>query len=180
MVPFRSLFKAPEEIAKLSNTAHVYEADSYYDSQPFRDAFKLTFFHVLLRHFKDFKRDGYMMKHIPESIRSLSEQYLADSDEFMGWFNDVFESAEGAYVQLKDVWAHYKASELYQNLTKAQKRVENKKRMTETVMKKPALRGAYVERHRPVVDGRQVNLRNVLMGFRLKIEEVSDDDDDEN
>ena len=178
VVPFRSLFKAPEEIAKLSNTAHVYEADSYYDSQPFRDAFKLTFFHVLLRHFKDFKRDGYMMKHIPESIRSLSEQYLADSDEFMGWFNDVFESAEGAYVQLKDVWAHYKASELYQNLTKAQKRVENKKRMTETVMKKPALRGSYVERHRPVVDGRQRDFKSVLMGFRLKIEEVSDDDDE--
>ena len=57
--------------------------------------------------------------------------------------------------------------------------MEIKKRMTETVLKYPALRGAYVERHQPIVDGRQVNLRNVLVGYRLKLEEVSDDDDDD-
>ena len=179
VVPFRSLFKTPEEIAKLSNTENVYEALSYYDSQPFRDAFRLTFFHVLSRYYLEFKRDGYLMKRIPKTISDLSAQYLADSDDFMGWFNDVFEGAEGEYVQLKDVWQHFKASDLYMNMSKAEKRVMNKKRMIENVMKKPALRSAFKDRHQAVLNGRQKNARNVLMGYRLKVEQVSDDDDDD-
>ena len=177
VIPFRSLFKMPDDIAKMTNTDNVYEADAYYDSQEFRDEFRLTFFHILLGYFMQFRDHGYMMKNIPKTIKDMSAQYLADSDDFLGWFNDVYEKADGEFVQLKDVWLHFKASDLYQNLNKAEKRVMNKKKMIENVIKNPSLKPYYTERCQHTVDGKQKNVRNALVGYRMKIDEISDDDE---
>jgi phage/plasmid-associated DNA primase len=179
VIPFRSLFKSPDEIAKMANAKNVYEADGYYDSQEFRNEFRLTFFHVLLGYFKDFKAHGYMMRDIPKTIKDMSAQYLADSDDFLGWFSDVYEKADDSYIQLKDVWACFKTSDLYQNLNKAEKRIMNRAKMTENVKKNPTLKCYYKEKHQPTVDGKQKCIKHALMGYRMKIEEVSDDEEDE-
>jgi phage/plasmid-associated DNA primase len=176
VIPFRSLFKLPEDIAKMANAENVYEADSYYDSQEFRDTFRMTFFHVLLGYFRQFRAHGYLIRDIPKSIKDMSEQYLADSDDFLGWFNDVYEKGDG-FVQLKDVWSDFKVSDLYQNLTKPEKRIMNRKKMTENIKKNPNLKCYYKDRYRPMVEGRQRDFKHVLIGYRLKVEEVSDDEE---
>ena len=80
VIPFRSLFKPEDEIAKMANTANVYPINGYYDSGEFREEYKLSLFHLLLEHFPKFKADDYMMKNTPKSIADLSCKYLQDSD----------------------------------------------------------------------------------------------------
>ena len=179
VIPFRGLFKMPDDIAKMENTKYVHEADGYYDTQEFRDEFKLTFFHILLDYFKQFRDHGYMMKDIPKTIKDMSAQYLADSDDFLGWFNDVYEKADGEYLQLKYVWTNFKKSDLYMNLNKSDKRVMNRQKMIEDVIKNPNLRYNYSERYRPIVNGIQKNIRQALVGYRLKVEEISSDDEED-
>jgi hypothetical protein len=120
-----------------------------------------------------------MMKDIPKTIKDMSAQYLADSDDFLGWFNDVYEKAEGEYLQLKYVWTNFKKSDLYMNLNKSDKRVMNRQKMIEDVIKNPNLRYNYSERYRPIVNGIQKNIRQALVGYRLKVEEISSDDEED-
>ena len=80
-------------------------------------------------------------------------------------------------MQLKDVWVNFKASDLYQNLNKAEKRVMNKKKMIENVIKNPSLKPYYSERYQPKSNGKQKNMTNVLVGYRMKLDDISDDDD---
>ena len=163
----------------MANDEHVYEADCYYDSQEFRNEFKLTFFHILVDYFQQFKEHGYMMKCIPESIKDMSSQYLADSDDFLNWFDSEYEKADNEFIQLKEVWFQFKMSDLYLNLTKPEKRVMNKKKMVENVIKNPTLKCYYKDKHQPRIDGKTKCFRSVLIGYKRKEEEVSDDEDDE-
>ena len=179
VIPFRSLFKTPEEIEKMANDEHVYEADAFYDSQEFRDEFRLTFFHILLDYFKQFKAHGYMMKSIPQSIKDLSQQYLADSDDFLSWYANEYTKDENEFVQLKDVWVDFKMSDLYMNLNKSEKRTMNKKKMIENVRSTPALNCYYKDKHQPYINGKQKCWRAVLVGYRKKPEEVESDEDEE-
>jgi phage/plasmid-associated DNA primase len=179
VIPFRSLFKTSDEIERMVNAEHVYEADGFYDSSEFRQEFKLTFFHILLDHFQEFKAHGYMMKSIPQSIKDLSQQYLADSDDFLSWYANEYEKAENEFVQLKDVWVEFKMSDLYMNLTKSEKRTMNKKKMVENVRSTPALNCYYKDTHQPRINGKTKCYRSVLIGYRKRIEEVESDSEDE-
>jgi len=155
VVPFRSLFKSPEDIQKMANTTNVHEANGYYDSQKFRDEFRLTFFNILLEHFTKFRDHGYMMKDVPQTIQDMSASYVRDSDEFMTWFDENYEKTEdaNAHIAVKELYELYKSSDLYVNLSKAEKRAMNLKKMTENITKSPTLRTSFVERFRPQVGG---------------------------
>jgi hypothetical protein len=105
--------------------------------------------------------------------------YLPTPDDLLSWFNDLYEKADGEYIQLKDVWACFKGSDLYQNLNKAGKRIMNRAKMIENMRKNQTARCYYKEKHQPTVDGKQKCIKSVLIGYRMKIEEISDDKDDE-
>ena len=120
VIPFRSLFKKPEDIAKMTNTENVYEEDRYFDSDNFRNDYKMTLFHILVEYFNKWKADNYLFKNLPKSIMTLSGQYLQDSDNFISWFNELYEETDSKtdFIQLKDVFSAFKYSDLYDNLTK--------------------------------------------------------------
>ena len=181
VVPFRALFKDQKEIAKMTNVENVYPIDGYYDSLEFRKEYKIVLFHLLLEHFPKFKSDGYMMKDIPDTIKKLSCKYLQDSDEFMTWFNEFYEKTDvpNAYVKTMDIYELYKSSELYINLNKNEKRATNKTTIVDIICKNSALRTSWCERYRFGTGRNQKEIRSCLVGYRTKLVEIEDVDNDE-
>jgi phage/plasmid-associated DNA primase len=180
VIPFRSLFKKPEEIALMSSTTDVYPINGYYDSSEFREAHKMELFHLLTEYFAVFKTDGYMMLNVPKSIQDMSAEYLQGSDDFLSWFLSVYEKGDAEeYISIKDVWMKFQGSEFCRNLNKTDKRLMNKGKLILDIAKNPTLRGFYKDLHRPYVNGKQKKHRNVLMGYRLKPDEVESEAEDE-
>jgi phage/plasmid-associated DNA primase len=178
VIMFRSLFKDSEEMLTMVNVKHVYKKDGNLDTNEFREGYKLTLFHILLDYFKIFKENDHMMPVAPKSIRDASMRYIEDSDEFMTWFNEVYEKTEEehACVQVKDVYAQYKMSDLYQNLNKSEKRGMNLKTLIERVEKNPTLRVCYTERYKYYVGPKQKEIRNAIVGYHVKPIENEDAD----
>lgn len=182
VIIFRSLFKDAEEMMTMANVKHVYKKDGALDTNEFRDKFKLTLFHILLDYFAPFKANGHMMPRAPKSIRDASQKYMEDSDELMTWFNEFYEKTEepNACVQIKDMYTQYKQSDLYLNMNKSEKRATNAKSMIELVEKHPTLRVSYVERHTYYIGTKRKEMRNAIVGYRVRpAEEDSDSGSDE-
>lgn len=178
VVPFRSLFKTPDEIEKMSNKQYVFEVDKYYDSVEFHKDYRMSLFHILVKYFNMWKVDKFLFKNLPKSIVDLSSGYLQDSDDFISWFNEVFETSETDFIQLKDVFTMFKDSDLYENMSKREKRLMTRKNMEEQVKKHPTLRGHYKETYKPLLNGKRKLFRSILTGFKVREDEVSDNEDD--
>lgn len=177
VIPFDSLFKTKEEIKECKNTKNIFEINSYYDSEEFFQGAKLTLFHMLTDYLKVFQAEGNIVKHEPTRIKKLSRGYLEDCDDLIGWFRDEYEKADGCCIKIKDIFDKYKHSSYYMKLNKKDRRYNNKRRFTEKIRTHPVLRGHYMERYQPRINGVQKCYTNVLVGF--KIREMRDDYDDE-
>ena len=179
VIPFRSLFRSKEEIAKMVNPENVYEVDNKYNETDYRNSARTSLFHILLDHYTKFKKDGHLIKDLPQSVQDQSAAYIQDSDEFLTWFNDTYEKTDDrqTYIQAKTVYMDFKNSDLYTNLSKAAKRAANLKNIISEIEKRPELRTNYMERYRPLIDGVQKNIRNALVGYRIK-EDHSDSDEE--
>jgi len=179
VVPFRSLFRTEEKIAEYpEGTPHLHLANTYYKSKEFLIDNRLTFMNILIKYFKDFKADGYQIKNIPETMKKLADTYMSESDDFINWFYEKYETTddESDIIKMKDVFSEYRGSDLYQNLTKKEKRKNTKKNMILYVSKHPTLRPYYRERYRK----ENKNCRNVFLKHRLKqIDDDSDSDAEE-
>lgn len=179
VIPFRSLFRSKEEIAKMINPENVYEVDNKYNEADYRNASRTTLFHILLDHYDKFKKDGHLIKDVPQSIQDQSSSYIQDSDEFLTWFNDQYEKTEDrtAVIQAKTVYADYKNSDLYLNLSKAAKRTTTLKSTISEIEKRPELRINYMERYAPTIDGKRKEFRNALIGYKIKEDQAESDEE---
>jgi hypothetical protein len=82
----------------------------------------------------------YILKHaektlyVPERIKNLSKQYVLGSDEMYSWVMETYEPTDDkVFVKLKDIFDLYKASDLYSNLTKLERRNLNKTAFSELI-----------------------------------------------
>ena len=181
VIPFRSLFKTEDEIKKMGNTENVHPVDRYYDSNEFRNEYKLTLFHILTEYFTMWAKDKFLFKHIPKTVLDLSSKYLQDSDDFISWFNERYEKTDvkNECIQIKNVYTAFKDSDLFDNMTKREKRLMTRKNLTEQIKKHPTLRGYHCVEYQPIVNGKRKLIRNAIKGFKLKPCEDADDEDDE-
>ena len=128
--------------------------------------------------YKLLKADGHVITNIPESMRRLADEYMQDSDDFLNWFDSKYVKTTNVdnFVSIrKDIYKNFVKSDLYNNLTKKEKRKMNYKKIIQEVEGNPTLRPLYRDRYRKIVDGKQLNERNVLIMYR----EIPEDDDDE-
>jgi len=176
VAPFRSLFLTTDEINKLpKDTQNVFEVNSYYKEAEFLTNNKLTFFHLLLQHYKIFQSEGYVLKNIPKSITKLSDAYLSESDDFLNWFNERYTKTGNNkdYIRMIDVYDDFRMSDLYSNFTKKEKRCMNRKKLNDIVSKNPNLRLLFKERLR----NGGLDVVNVILSYNRNNEDNFDDED---
>lgn len=173
VIPFRCTFKTAQfmrENGLSEGENYVYTANEHIKSDSYLDQMKLPTFNYLLPYYRKFRKDGYLIQSIPESIKRLNESYMEESDEFMNWFNSEYERTKNKddILKVADVFRNYCNSDFYDNLTKKEKRANNKGRFIEKVAGNVSLKIFYKDKHQPLVDGTQLCFRNILTNYKVR------------
>jgi hypothetical protein len=169
-IPFESTFVSnPDDV---DESKGIYQGNLEYKTEVWQIEHSCAFFHYIL--------DNAPAKlYIPERIKNLSKQYVLGSDEMYGWMMENYETTadNSEYVKVKDVFDLYKASDLYSNLTKLEKRNLNKNAFSELISNHIVLKRQF-RNDRVRVAGKFVNCERIH-GLKLKPPDDCDTDDEE-
>ena len=169
-IPFESTFVSnPDDV---DESKGIYQGNLEYKTEVWQIEHSCAFFHYIL--------DNAPAKlYIPERIKNLSKQYVLGSDEMYGWMMENYEATadNSEYVKVKDVFDLYKASDLYSNLTKLEKRNLNKNAFSELISNHIVLKRQF-RNDRVRVAGKFVNCERIH-GLKLKPPDDCDTDDEE-
>jgi len=92
-----------------------------------------------------------------------------------GWMMENYEATDNSeYVKLKDVFDLYKASDLYSNLTKLEKRNLNKKAFSDLISNHIVLKKQF-RNGKMKVNGKSVDCERIH-GLKLKGDESDDEE----
>jgi phage/plasmid-associated DNA primase len=176
IVRFPAMFKTEADIAELPrDTPNLYVQDTKYKDRAWIDTYKMSFFHILNRAYRNFKQ-SYNIRQVPKSIADLGKAYMADSDEFVGWFNHQYKKTnnESDVVKIADIYDALQRSELYENLNKREKRMMNRKKLISDISSNPTLKGLF--RIRSMING--VDYKNVVLMYRVRLPAEMHGDDE--
>ncbi len=137
-----------------------------YKTYAFRDKYK----HALFKYLLDWTDDTI---YICNSVRENTKEYLMDNDDMLEWINDYYTKTDDPsdYVKLPSMHKAFK--ELQGSKGKAMTR----KNFIQEVSSNMEMRKYFKEKHQPYVDGKQLCLRNVIVGWKEK--EFDDEESDE-
>jgi phage/plasmid-associated DNA primase len=170
--------KTEEEKKKYEIENNLFLGDITYDSDKFRNEYKMSLFHLLIEYYYKYKvYNMSSIQNIPDSIEKLSMDVIKRSDNFNGWFDEQYTKTEDKkdVLSCSTIFVDYKLSELYNNYSKCQKRDFNKKFLIQQIIKNPATQNYYKERAQIKVNGKKTDKRDVLIGFKVKHTKNTDD-----
>ena len=176
-IPFKSTFTNDKLLLLDKDRVNTFQANSKYKTDEWKEEYKHQLFYYLIDHSKNYKlKYGYdciEKINICEEVINRTKTYLEHSDEKYTWFVNNFEKSEGEVLKIKDVFDLYRTSELYNNMSKKERREESYKNFIQFIIDNVNFRSYYRERHRAT------NKRNVLIGWKLNPIENENDTDDE-
>ena len=169
------------------NNVDRFEGNEYFDTDLFRDKYKMTMVHFLLPYLKLFYDDRCKIK-LTDNLIQRRDQYLLESDEFYCWFFDNYEtikcsdkssdkSNKISYITITKLFAHFKSSNYYMNMNKSNKRSMTKKKFQEELLSRKDIKTVYRQRYQPTVDGKQLDIRNCLVGIEQRDDTECEIDD---
>ena len=173
---FRSIFTSkPDEYFG----EYVFMKNDYYKSTEFQTKYRCVLFKTLIKYWKEYldKKENIDV-FICDSVKERTNSYLEANDEMKSWFDDHYERTGNRddILQIKDIYDDFKNSEIWQNISKRERRELNKKGFTEKISGNIHFRKYYKEREKSkmVQEKYGVSLmRNVFVGF-VKIEKYSE------
>ena len=181
-IPFNSYFTAHDEEVDEAN--HKYKLVSAYTTDKFREQHKFALFHVMCGYNKLYKSvNKNLTKLEPESVRDLTKRYIINADKIINWCNNHLKpltddelKLEKPYVLVKDLLDIFKCDEIYNQLTKKEKRKDASfKGFCEYLQKSVLYKKAYFDRKK--VHDKDVRTK-MIYGYKT-IVPTDDDDDDE-
>jgi phage/plasmid-associated DNA primase len=173
-----------KNIDEYKGCENVYEGNDYVKTEEYRDKHKYALFHILIEKFISFytthKED--IEKLIPKSVKVRTMDYYASVDKFKMWFDENYKKGTDTdIVKISDMFNMYKISEDYLLLNKKQKRELNKRNFNEMVSTHIFLKKFYKprEERQIILDKYSVQcMRNVIVGFVLKDNEIIEENDE--
>ena len=124
----------------------IYRANPAYIDDQFQDEYKQAFMMILMEHFRLFQADNYTFKNIPKECTDEAKEYMKFSDDIYGWFDDKYAKDKEGVIPFKDVWHDFEYSTYYTNLSKADKRRFNQKKLKEVIQTNSFLKHHYKSR----------------------------------
>ena len=162
---FSVFFTNDEEQLKINPNAR--KANQFYKTAEFRQKYK----HALFKFLLDSPKELY----ICEKAKQDTRDYLLDNDDMYNWFIDNYEKVTGenadqTFVTIHDVFFKWKESELYLNLSKANKRKANMKNFKQNcILDNNEMKKYYVEK-KNIADknGKATSRSNVIICWKPK------------
>jgi phage/plasmid-associated DNA primase len=168
-VPFRSTFKDdPDQ----HHGDHIFKKDLSFVAPEFTTEHRCALFHVLLPYVrKVYDLNMCLDSIVPQSIKDRNLEYMADSDDFKMWLDELYEpvpdDANGTpvqtYIQAKHMYEVYKDTQ-FDRLSKKQCREHTYKWFCRELQTNLFTKVDFKERIK--VDGSDRN--RVLIGWRKK------------
>ena len=154
-IPFPSTFTDDEEKLKLDNH---HKCNKEYKTQKWKIEHRCAFFKYLL---KNAKKELY----IPICIKDETKNYLMENDDLSIWVEDNYDYDTNAEpITIKQIYADYKSSEYYYNMSKRDKQKMTEKVFKEMIQSNIKMRSFYCDRKN--VNGN--NLRSIVINHKKK------------
>ena len=177
IVEFISTFTKSKE--DVNEAKHIYWGDDNVKDPLFQENHKLALFRILIGYWKKYIESGMNINEfIPPFVKDRVKHYMSKSNKMMNWFigkyEQVISDESEPVIKIKDIFDDYKNSNDYSNYNKMEKRNMTQEKFIEFFEKNAYTKRYY--KHRYQRNG--VNMRNVLIGFRLIPEDVNDSSSD--
>ena len=167
-IPFEACFVSNQE--DVDESKYIYLKNTEYKTESWRKKHYSALFRYLLN-------NAPAKLYIPDRIKNLSKQYVLGSDEMYGWVMENYETTDNTeFVKLKDVFDLYKASDLYSNLTKLEKRNLNKKAFSDLISNHIVLKKQF-RTGQAKINGKKIDCERIH-GLKLIEHECDTDDED--
>lgn len=195
---FRSTFASNQKLEYMKNQLgelpeYHFKGDKYYKTDEFKDEYIIPLFHYLQQYFKQVydNNDWELDIGKPQSIIERTNDYLQSNDLLYSWFKDVEENGttiENTYantkkslkytkgnkfdtIPIRDLLKDFKESDIFENLTKLEKRKYTTKAFTEEIITNEYLKVFFKKRYRYTnEDGKKFDINNCIIGF-VRLEE---------
>lgn len=157
---FEAFFTVDEETLKTNPKAK--RGNATYKDLAFQKQHRCALFDYLVKYAE---KELY----VADCVKSRTRDYLLDNDELFGWFSDAYEKSQDTeqILVVKDILSDYKDSDLYSNMSKAEKRKCNDKFFRQMVETNIELRKYYVDRKQVG----KVRYNSILIGWKKKEQE---------
>jgi hypothetical protein len=111
-----------------------------------------------------YSKNNYKLN-VPVSIKERTKLYLQQSSQILGWFDENYEISDDKedFIKIAEVHEKFRLSDLFENLTKADKRKYIKKYFIKFMSETPFYGKYYRERKH--LDG-NTSARNIMIGFK--------------
>jgi len=165
---FESTFTDDDSMINDPTLQNVYKKDDYFITSSFREEYKC----VLLKYILD---NADKKIYVPDCVKQQTSQYIDNQNSFKFWLEDNYQltQEDTDIVKVKDMFNEYMTSEEYKN-TNREHRPNLHKFTLDFVRSDKKLKNKFRDRYRPTLDGDQKNIRSVLLGIKLKVEEFDD------
>jgi len=136
-VLFPSTFTDDEEKLKLDNHHRI---NKKYKTMEWQQEYKCVLFDYLIKHSK---KELY----IPKCIKNETQNYLMENDDLSIWVEDNYDYDTTAQpITIKELFADYKSSEYYYNMSKRDKQKMTEKVFKEMIQSNIKMRSFYYDR----------------------------------
>ena len=169
-VPFTSTFTNKEAFPDRED---VFQASAYFKTNEFRNKVKSSLFSLLTYYFYKYHHKDAEQVVIPQSIQDITQEYIESANDMNEYFKELditITNDTTDTITIKKMFADYKASELYYNTDKKDKKKQIEKWFRGEVMRNPRLGNYYKER----IQCNKKNIRNCLVGVIINNNEFGE------
>ncbi len=139
-----------------------------YKTYAFRNRFK----HALFKYLLDCTDDKI---YVCDSVRDTTREYLMDNDTLLEWVKDNYTKTDDPdeYVKLSTMYRAFKDT----GMTKKMSQGNSQKSFIQEISSNMEMRKYFKVRHQPYINGKQVCLRNIIVGWKEKLIEEEEPDE---
>ena len=154
-VKFPSTFTDDEEKLKLDNH---YRINKEYKTEKWKNEYKCVLFDYLI---KNAKKELY----IPKCIKDETQTYLMENDDLSIWVEDNYDYDTTAEpITIKQLYADYKSSDYYYNMSKRDKQKMTEKVFKEMIQSNIKMRSFYCDKKK--INGN--NMYSIVINHKKK------------
>ncbi len=164
-VLFPAKFSSKKELYENKELNYVYKANKYYKSREFKEKGRFALFKFLINWIKKYEEEHEKgvcdVFEDCEEVKERTEKYIELCDEKYEWFITKYQSGTNEdLVQVKEVYEKFKHSELWENMTKKEKRKNTYKVFCDYLQQSVNFKIFYKDRYK--------DHRRVLLTFKEK------------
>lgn len=177
---FRARFLTKDELKHVpEDQPYVYEANDQYKNEKWISDHRQVMIQYMMAGLKmllDDSKGSYIMTNIPQAMQDRKKLYCQASDDFYMWWDETYErtSNDEDHETITNILKEFKTSDLFINMTKAEKRRQNRKYFAAEIVNHGTL-STFYRKTMPNTRAEDLIIRHKRRRFGALVQENIDD-----